>query len=425
MTGAVPAWDEGDIEARLCRALDIAKKVVERFAADGYEDIEAPANSFLPEKPLAETAMLLYAASACGDRAAIARRIRQVAELLVPYARSRETLVSCALHPALCLDFAVPHILLTRLGYPDPPVDEFLRACLASRARRGRERPPFGALEERWIDSLWTGAERGPPWHRDLRNSVLNRPLDLIGGRRDDAYAFTHLLMYCTDFGFRTAFLPRPAAAILAEAASLLATCLDSEDYDLAGEVILAWPLIGAPWCGAAAFGFRLLARIEDHAGVLPGGTTRIERLAGLEGPAKARYALATAYHTAYVMGFLCAVSLRPGRAPPARAAGPPVDPEFVNSVVSALDRDQGHWQPELSCLEKAERHALAPLLLDLAIVQKCRKHDYHALGELLVAADRFGMARSALCGQAAELLERLTAYSRLPGMMDGTPRGI
>jgi len=356
--------------------------------------------------------MLIYAASGARRLPQIATRIAEVAELLLPHARSAQTLLNMALHPALCLDFAVPHILLSKLGYTDPRMDDFLRSCFASQARNGRQRPPAGSLEGRWVESLWTGAEPGPAWYRDLRNSVLNWPLDILGGFRDEAYAFTHLVMYCTDFGFRPAFLPRPRAVVLQEAASLLAKYLDREDYDLAGEVIMAWPLTGAPWSPAAAFGFRVLTGVEDHAGVLPGGTTRPDRLHQLEGREKTRYALGTAYHTGYVMGFLCAASLREGRAPPARIAGPRFDEGFLDHVIATLDRDQGHWQPELRALNEAERNALCPLLLDLAIVQRCRKHDYGAVRELLARAHQHGLSRSPLCGQSAELLERLTAYA-------------
>ena len=415
MSGTIPepAWDEGDLEARLCRALDLAKRVIAWFASEGYADSEAPANSFHPEKPIAETAMLLYAASGVRRLPNVATRVDEIARLLVSHARSAQTLLNMALQPALCLDLAVPHILLSKLGYPDPGVDDFLRSCRASQVRDGHERPAFASLEQRWIESLWTGTEPGPAWHRDLRNSVLNRPLDILGGLRDDGYALTHLLMYCTDFGFRSAFLPRQQSVILEEASSLLAKCLDDEDYDLAGEVVMAWPLIGAPWCPAATFAFRVLARVEDDAGVLPGGTTKLDRLNQLQGREKTRYALGTAYHTVYVMGFLCAASLRAGRTPARRITGPCFDAGFVDCLLSMLDRDQGHWQPELRNLSEAERNALCPLLLDLAIVQKCRKHDYQAVSELLVSAHQYGLTRSPLCGQAAELLERLTAYSR------------
>ena len=90
MSGAIPqaGWDTADLEARLCRALDLAKRVIASFAAQGYTDPERPANSFHSEKPIAETAMLIYAASAVRHLPNIEMRIAEVAELLLPYARS-------------------------------------------------------------------------------------------------------------------------------------------------------------------------------------------------------------------------------------------------------------------------------------------------------------------------------------------------
>ncbi len=406
-------WDEADLKARLCRALDIAKRALELFAVNGYADAEVPENSFRPEKPIAEVAMLIYAASAASRFPEVASRIEGIARLLVPGARSQQTLLNIALHPSLSIDFAVPHVLLTKLGYSDAGFDDFLRSCLDSQARRGHERPPFASLEQRWITSLWTGTDPGRDWRPDLLNSVLHQPYDILGGLRQDAYAFTHLVMYCTDFGFRAPRFPRPRSVILGEARSLFAKCLDDEDYDLAAEVLLAWPLSRARWGATAAFGFRVLARVEDQVGVLPAGTTKADRLNKLEGKERAEYALGTAYHTALVMGLLCAASLRPGRAPPTRITGPEIERSFLDRLLQYLDADQGHWQPELTGLTESERDALVPLLLDIAIAQRCRKHDYGAVSELLRAASQHGMASSPLCGQAAQLLERLAACSQ------------
>jgi hypothetical protein len=220
--------------------------------------------------------------------------------------------------------------------------------------------------------------------------------------------------MYCTDFGFSPGFFPRRLSVILGEAISLLARCLDDEDYDLAGEVLMAWPLTGAHWCASATFGFRVLARVEDQVGLLPTGTTKADRLNKLAGSERTQYALGTAYHTALVMGLICAASLRPQREPFARITGPKIKRSslLVEHLLGLLDQDQGHWQPELSKLTESERTALAPLLLDIAIAQRYRKHDYEAISELLAAASQYGMANSALCGQAARLLERLAACS-------------
>jgi hypothetical protein len=145
------------------------------------------------------------------------------------------------LHPALCLDFAFPHVLLSELGYRDSAVDDLLKTCLMSRSRHGHERPPFATAEKLWVEQLLTGEQPDAAWRHCLRNTVLNRGIDILGGQRDDAYALTHLVMYCTDFGFRAGKFPRKPPLILDEAASLLAKCLDAEDYDLAGQVVLAW----------------------------------------------------------------------------------------------------------------------------------------------------------------------------------------
>ena len=413
----MPRWNEADLEARVCRALDLARTTLDYFAKAGYTDEESAAYSFGPDKPVAETAMLIYAASAFRDRAQVARRIDAFARVLVPHARAERVLVDIALHPALAFKFAAPHILLTRLGYPDESFDAFLRSCLSSHASNGHERTPCASIEKRWLSSLWTGNHTDAPRRADLVDSVLNRSLDILGGLREDAYAFTHLMMYCTDFGFRAPRLPRRRATILREAASLLARYLDAEDYDLTGEILLSWPLTGAAWSPSAAFVFRVLARVEDQVGVLPCGHSNPVRLSQLQGEARTRYALGTAYHTAYVMGFLCAASLRAGRTPPANIVGPQCEASCLDRLFRYVDDNQGHWHSEFTNLAQAEQRALAPLILDVAIVQKCRKHDYQAMSELVSLACEYRIASSPMCGQAAELLERIAGCSHAIGL--------
>ncbi|MGC1323155.1 MAG: hypothetical protein WA849_13305 [Candidatus Udaeobacter sp.] len=407
-------WEQADLAARLCRALDIAERTLAHFAASGYTDLEVQSNSFGPEKPIAETAMLLYAASAVRRHVpSVGKRIDDLARLLVPHARSERVLLEIALRPSLSFVFAVPHVLLTKLGHPDPAFEDCLRLCATSQARNGHERAPVASVERRWVTGLWTGRKSDSSWRLDLANSVLNWPLDLLGGLREDAYALTHLFMYCTDFGFQKSRLPRQRSVILGEVGSLLAKYLDAGDYDLAGEILMAWPLTGAPWSSAATFGFRVLADAEDRTGVLPCGNTKTDRLNQLHGEQKVQYAFGTAYHTAYVMGFLCAAALRPERAPPRKIGGRIVEKSCLERILSFVDQKNANWAPEFSTLEDEERLALAPFLLDIAIVQNCRKHNYNAVAKLLALACHHSMANSPLCGQAAELLERLAACSK------------
>jgi hypothetical protein len=80
--------------------------------------------------------------------------------------------------------------------------------------------------------------------------------MDLLSGSREDIYAFTHALMYVTGFNISPWRLPRARAVILEEAEAALGRCLDEQDYDLGGELLLAWPLTRATCSAAAAFGF-------------------------------------------------------------------------------------------------------------------------------------------------------------------------
>ena len=410
-------WDEADLEARLCRALDIAGQTLSLFATDGYTDEQSPVLSFGQEKPIAETAMLIYAASAHGHRPPVASRIENLVRALPPHARSNRVLVDIALHPALVFKFAVPHILLTKLGYRDDVFDAFLRSCISSQLKNGHDRPPSALVERRWISHLWGKQDATRVCRKDLVGSVLDSPLDILGGMRDDAYAFTHLMMYCTDFGYQSCRLPRRRSLILDEAEGLLARYIDVEDYDLSGEILMAWPLTGTPWSASAAFAFRVLATVEDQAGILPCGNINQSRLSQLEGEERARYALGTAYHTAYVMGFLCAAALRPGRVPPAKIAGPQYERAFLDRLLHFVSDDQGHWQPVFSSLVEEEQLALTPFILDIALTQSCRRRDYQATVELLSLASKQGAAATALCRQAAELLGRIGACSTAIGL--------
>jgi hypothetical protein len=238
------------------------------------------------------------------------------------------------------------------------------------------------------------------------------RSMDLLVGTREDVYAFTHALIYLRDFGIAPLPLPRNRAAILAEAEAMLAHCLDTGDYDLGAEVLWSWPLTGRAWSAAAAFGFRVLARVEDRAGFLPSAGTNLNRLQELEGEERKKYLLATAYHTVYVMGMLCAAALRPGKAPPAAI---PVRGTTAGSAGRVLEFFDGadrnaYWWEEFQQLAAPERDALAGLLLHIALRRRVARHDFEGVARLIRTADELGLANSPLVRQAAEMLERFAA---------------
>jgi uncharacterized protein DUF6895 len=401
---------------RLCDAIEIAKKAIECLAADGYEDKTEPGNNLRPEKVISESGLLLLAASTASRYPEVDERLRDVAERLVPHARSDRILLGICTQPALAWEYAQAHVCLKRLGYADRRFDTALRMVERSQARRGHERPPHRALEQARARDGWSDprpgrrTRRAPPGA--VRDSVLCRPMDLLSGSRDDVYAFTHALMYVTDFNIRPWRLPRDRSVILDEAEAVLARCLDDEDYDLAGEVLLGWPLTGQSWGPAAAFGFRVLARVEDQAGFLPSPGTRLERLHALQGGERTRYFLATAYHTAYVMGLLCAAALQPGRAPPTTIRTARAPRGISRLLLTRLDTGGGrpHWREEVRRLAEADRDSLASMLLSIGLCRAVSQRDFGLLHELLRMARDAGLANAPSASQAAELLSRLTS---------------
>lgn len=409
-------WDKKDLERRLCHALEIAKQAVERLASTGYTDPDEPGNSIRPEKLISETAVLLYATSKAAHLDGVRGHVEGVAQLLTPHARSERMLLGVCLQPALAWDYAQAHVLLSRLGYQDSSFDALLEQSVRSQARAGRERSPHRMLEQEWIRGIWkdsrTVAQRctSPA----ALNSVLSQSMDLLNGSREDIYAFTHALMYVTDFNICPWRLPRARAVILAEAEAALAHCLDEQDYDLGGEVVLAWPLTGATWSAAAAFSFQVLARVEDKAGFLPAPSTRLERLNKLQGGDRTNYLLATAYHTAYVMGLLCAAALQPGRTPPSRIPTNASAPGGAKMILQCLDAEgrSTHWRDQLNQLNDLERDEVAGLILNIALRRKIKQREFGAVHQLLKMGYDLGLADTPAASQAAEMLERLATFS-------------
>src|SRR3974390_199239 len=413
-------WDKWELVQRLCRALDVADGALDCLAKEGYSDPSDPRNDVCPEKVISETAFLLIAASTVSGCSDVTERIDRIARSLIPHARSERMLLQTCLHPSLALDFAQAHICLARLGYSDHKFDKLLRQSCQAQGALGRERSPHRVLEQEWIARCWTCSEEDSRKYsaRTPLKSVLNHPVDLFGGTREDFYAFTHALMYLRDFNIHPVSLPRRRNELLAEADAMLARCLDEQDYDLGGELLLAWPLTGKSWSPAASFSFRVLAKVEDTAGFLPASSTRLDHLQKLEGQARRRYLLATAYHTMYVMGLLCAVALQPGRKPPGIISGRGARRGGSEAILQVIDsiENNAHWRDEIETLSREERDAVASLLLNIALIRAMKKRQFTAVQDLLGIADAQGLCDNPCSSQAAEALERLSVFARITG---------
>ncbi len=407
-----PDWPQADLVRRLTRVLTIAERALDALGETGYHDEAAPEDSFGPDKPLAETGMLVHVAARVDDPR-VQERVATLTARIGVLTHSDRTAVALALYPSIAWQLAMPHILVRGPGAGDTRLDRLLEANTGASAAEGREVPPHRALERRWLQAVWRG-ETGLDGGSAVGASVLSHPVDLLLGARDDAYAFTHGLMYLSGFGAWQPSLPRPAAEVLAEAAGLLARALVLEDYDLAAEVLMAWPLTGSAWSPAARFGFRVLAEFEDEVGYLLAGNGIPGRYQHLSGQERTTYALAASYHTTYVWGILCALAGLPGDHLP-HDDGTPTDEGLIEELRALIPDADTPWQRSYARLGAAARSTLGPFLVDAALLSAARRSDFVSLGRVLQLAVAAGLADSPGCAQAAELLHRLTLARQVP----------
>jgi len=412
-------WDQADLVRRVHLSLDLATGALDLIGSGRRPDVirdstEGGGPRFSSEKLVGETAMLLLCAMPLRRHDIdIADRIEALAARLVPLARQADILAAICSDPGLARDYALPHAVLSHIGYGDPSVDVLLSASLSIAPRFGPERLPNRRLEQEWLDRTWTsGASRPLPERGLIGRTMLGRPIDALGSTRLDLYAFTHAVMYATDFGARRPALPRSRRAIAADADAGLAFSLDTDDFDLTAELCLTWPMLGMSWSRTSAFAFRILASIEDEYGFVPGAAFDAAHHASLTDPDKRDYTLVTSYHASYTMGFLCAAAATRG-APPPKALPPVRGRRGAAAALMALIGANGgepNWARRAGGLSQSQQDAIAPLML-IAVLRRAKTSgDLGLVREALDAAVRHNLLDGPAPGQAAALLRRAIA---------------
>jgi hypothetical protein len=156
---------------------------------------------------------------------------------------------------------------------------------------------------------------------------------------------------------------------------------------------------------------------VEDKAAFLPMPSTRISELKALEGIQRTRYLVATSYRTAYLMGLVCAVSLRPGYAPPPTMPPNNVKAGAAKQIMKLLDTDgkSPHWRDEFRQLTEPETGALAQFLIDV-LRRRVACRDFGGFRELLKLAYDLHLANTPSASQAAEMLNRLVTFAKITG---------
>lgn len=375
---------------RLQRALDVAESAIALVSSTNtlvdLAAMEAP-----PDKIIAETAIFLRIAARVPE---VAERAHALAQQLVPQARHPRIAVGMVLHPALALDYAVAHSMLESMGYTDSPFGQLLASALRSPVAGARERVPYRELEQHWLTSV---ARNSRIALHVIERTALIRGVDLLTGSRDDVYALTHAILYSTDFGAMRINLQRDNTEIVAISDSALAGALDDDDFDLAGELLLARPCLGVEWNTTSSFAFAVLARVEDEVGVLPSLSLDGAEYQRQAPEARTQYVAAAAYHTAFVMGLLCACILTSNDRPE------------VLELHDTNNSSQGkQWQRNIELVPYPQSEELSPFMFDVALRQAVRTLDLGALPSILEACVASGASATPLSIQAAALMRRL-----------------
>lgn len=407
-----------DLLKRADRSLDFAEAAISLVQTDD-PGIDLRACEAPPDKIIAETAMLLRAVSAIPPAigGGVTLRAKDLIQRLLPYARHRRIEVSIALFPALTLDYAAAHLVLSQAGYPNEDFDGTVAIALKSSVATARERLPHRELEQMWLASFLGQRQQSKDI---LSRTNLLQGVDAITGSRDDIYAFTHSLMYATDFGNISPASDWPVDKMLSLAESLLIAVLDDDDFDIAGELLLTWPFLGIGLNKSATLAFAMLSHIEDEVGVLPSLALDRNEYERQSGASKKHYVVATSYHTAYVMGLLCSTLLRCKQAQQTQTGDQADDQVDVDrETVSRAILDELVSTPTLPqwlryfCKLPEKSHSVhVSFLLQAALRRAVRRTDFAQARDLLRSAYEMNLSSSAICLQAAEMMNRLASLT-------------
>jgi len=376
------------------RGLDIAELALDA-AVDGPARAHLDAHQTSLAKLTAETAILVRVARGSGSPDVVAHAER-VAARLRPLATDPHMRLGALMRPAAALDVAAAYLVL-REGGADPRLDAALNGALGARSAQATERLPHRALEQEWLAGLLGDDRRPTPGL--VTATVLSARIDVLCGSRDDAYAFTHALMYATDFGRHPDAVPAALVPrLLPQARAALAGALDDEDWDLAGELLLTWPMLAADAGPAESTALAVLLDVADAVGTLPSATLAVTPLDGLAPADRADAIVLAGYHTAYVLAILAA-SLDRCRWCDADAAGPPLrDAWYVD------DAGRPSWLDLPTAVRPGSAEGASELIRAAARRRAVRAHRFADLAADVSVNPTDGESAA----QSLELLERL-----------------
>lgn len=402
----VEFWSE-----KLYSTLDFAQKSLEHLVVEGNSAPEDAPWFVRPEKIIAETAYLMVFAHTYCKFKKVSDKLITLAGVLKPLARSEAMLLNIALKPTLAFDYAHAHICLSYLGHKDEIFDHMLQKALDSQAAQGLERTPYRMLELEWLKSIWTGKLNRSELKKWIGNSCLNNPPDIFNENQDSVYALTHAIMY-TCF-VESKIDDKNKQTLTDQLEVLIARYMDLHDYDIAGELLMAWQLFGLPFSPSVQFSLDCILKIDKKVGFLPAPGLDLAMIEGKEIQHRRTYIYSINYHTVLVMGLLSAVMHKKTEININLNANLEFPKELKNILVKeTLESKERHWIDYFKEIDLTQRSQLIPFLFNIAICRAVQDKNFKLLQKLIEASNNTPLIDSLAFLQASELLERLKLVS-------------
>jgi hypothetical protein len=324
------------LRCRLTDTLELLEHHVGRLEDYAPFWTDAGGSGQLEDKVASECALLVMLTQRCAPPSSpLAQLAARVGESVATTIRSNHNRRSIMRTPQAAATIGQGHIYLRCAGHRDPEWDSLVLGALKRGYGEVQERHPHRLLDRRWTRQLI-----GLPSSSDgvdlLSVSIIESRAHPLYMSQDDAYAYTHALMYLTDFGARP---PEPAmtrSRITQVVNACLAWTLLDGDYDLLTEFMLGYVLLRQRWTHHAEFAWTVLNETWDRMGFLPGPTFDEEVFSPLLGDERRAYAFREMYHTNVVGGLLCAVLLaQDGES----LSDPPIPPSVPESLVQSIEQ--------------------------------------------------------------------------------------
>ena len=228
----------------------------------------------------------------------------KIASNLIPYVLNQRNKIIIHKNPQLCFTFSLLYICLKDYWCQDDEYSHLLKRISALDKFNIFERLPFRQLDIMWVYNV----NRGKSINLNtFKNSIIKLGTHPIYMERSDAYAFTHSIMYLTDFGKNYNFIHQSKFKI--DIYNVLCASINwylfVKDYDILAEMLISYFYCNFEINERVLIALGTMIDHWENFSYLPGPNYKQKTYEGLEEHLKKPYYFQHLYHTCYVFG-LC-----------------------------------------------------------------------------------------------------------------------